>query len=118
MAAGPGGFWDALRAWADGAGLLQPQDPQDGPRPRVPQAVCDNCPICQGAATLDQVNPDVVHELADLARGVVLGLGSALSSAADQRLGDPGARGAVAPDEDDDDTPDEQDDPPTTSGAG
>jgi hypothetical protein len=90
VVAGPGSFWDSVRAWADAAGLLLPADQQAGPRPTVPRSVCDNCPICQAAATLDQVDPQVIHELADLARGMLLGLGSALSSAADQRLGDPG----------------------------
>jgi hypothetical protein len=82
-------FWDSVRAWADSMGLLFPQ--QEGPagepvRPRVPQSVCDSCPICQGAATLDQVNPDAIAELADVARALIGGIGSALASAAEQRL--------------------------------
>ncbi|MCU0301685.1 MAG: hypothetical protein MUF35_08815 [Candidatus Nanopelagicales bacterium] len=89
MAPGPASFWDSVRAWADAAGLLLPQDQDQGHRPTVPQVVCDNCPICQGAATLDQVNPDVVNELAELARTVVLGFGSALGSAAEQRRAGP-----------------------------
>jgi hypothetical protein len=95
VAPGPGDLWDSVRAWADAAGLLLPQDPEANARPKVPQAVCDNCPICQGAATLDQVNPDVVHELAELARTVMVGFGSALGSAAEQRLARP-ASGSVA----------------------
>jgi hypothetical protein len=87
-------FWDSVRAWADSMGLLLPQEeaPQGGPgRPRVPQSVCDSCPICQGAATLDQVNPDAIAELADVARSLLGGIGSALASAAEQRLsGTPG----------------------------
>jgi hypothetical protein len=109
VVAGPGSFWDSVRAYADAAGLLLPADPQAGPRPTVPQAVCDSCPICQAAATLDQVNPQVVHEFGDLARGMLLGLGSALSSAADQRLAEPGA---VVPPEQDQDEPQPQQDQP------
>jgi hypothetical protein len=80
-------FWDAVRAWADEAGLLLPTDPADPPKPRVPQAVCDSCPICQAAATLDQVNPQVLVDMTEVARSVITGLGSALASAADQRTG-------------------------------
>ena len=73
----PHSFWDAVRSWADSAGLLLPPDPEkaadtgpvaDVPRPKVPQAVCDSCPICQAAATLDQVNPRVVADLTEVAR--------------------------------------------------
>lgn len=78
-------FWDAVRSWADDAGLLLPADPLDPPKPKVPQAVCDSCPICQAAATLDQVNPQVLIDLGEVARSVITGLGSALTSAADQR---------------------------------
>jgi hypothetical protein len=78
-------FWDAVRSWADEAGLLLPADPQDPPRPKVPQSVCDSCPICQAAATLEQVNPQVLVDMAEVARSVITGLGSALASAADQR---------------------------------
>ena len=87
-----GSYWDAIRSWADSLGLLNPRDAQDGgdaedpPRPKVPQAVCDNCPICQAAALLDQVDPQVVAELTEVARGLVAGLGSALASAAEQRM--------------------------------
>ena len=90
----PHSFWDAVRSWADSAGLLLPPDPEkaadtgpvaDVPRPKVPQAVCDSCPICQAAATLDQVNPRVVADLTEVARSVITGLTSALNSAADQR---------------------------------
>lgn len=78
-------FWDAVRSWADAAGLLRPTDP-DGPvQPTVPQAVCDSCPICQAAATLDQVNPDAIADLAEMARGMMAGLASAMASASDQR---------------------------------
>lgn len=86
-------IWDAIRGWADAAGLLLPPDETTGAagRPRVPQSVCDNCPICQGAATLDQVNPEVFTELTEVARNLISGVGSALAAAADQRLtGDPG----------------------------
>jgi hypothetical protein len=83
-------FWDAVRSWADDAGLLLPEDPGDPPRPKVPQAVCDSCPICQAAATLDQVNPQVLVDLTEVARSVITGLGSALASAADQRTFDTG----------------------------
>ena len=91
----PHSFWDAVRSWADSAGLLLPPDPEtvadsgiptDPPRPKVPQAVCDSCPICQAAATLDQVNPQVVADLTEVARSVIAGLTSALNSAADQRV--------------------------------
>lgn len=81
-------FWDSVRAWADSMGLLLPQEEgpdRDPVRPRVPQSVCDSCPICQGAATLDQVNPDAIAELADVARSLIGGIGSALASAAEQR---------------------------------
>lgn len=96
-------FWDAVRAWADSAGFLLPQpEAPDGARekPTVPPSVCENCPICQGAATLDQVNPEVISELADVARTLIGGLGSALASAAEQRLSPggsvPGAAGPAA----------------------
>jgi len=122
---GPGSepsFWDAVRAWADDAGLLLPQDPDEVPsKPKVPQAVCDSCPICQGAATLEQVNPELVTDLAEMARGLVTGLVSAMASASDQRdpNGEPReevgdlpavadtpepAEGSVADDADDQDT--------------
>ncbi len=78
-------FWDAVRSWADEAGLLLPTDPEDPPRPTVPQSVCDSCPICQAAATLDQVNPQVIVDMAEVARSLIAGLGSALVSATDQR---------------------------------
>jgi hypothetical protein len=84
-----GSFWDAIRTWADSAGLLLPDAEGDRggpPRPKVPQSVCDSCPICQAAATLDQVNPQVIADLADVARSVLAGMGSALASAAEQRL--------------------------------
>lgn len=77
-------FWGAVRSWADEAGLLLPQDEESTP-PKVPPAVCESCPICQGAATLDQVNPDLFTDLADLARNIVSGLASAMASASDQR---------------------------------
>ena len=83
-------FWDAVRSWADSAGLLLPTDADDPPRPKVPQAVCDSCPICQAAATLDQVNPQVVADLTDVARSLMTGLGSALASASEQRTPAPG----------------------------
>jgi hypothetical protein len=79
-----------VRSWADEAGLLLPADPEDPPRPKVPQAVCDSCPICQAAATLDQVNPQVLVDITEVARSVITGLGSALASAADQRTFDGG----------------------------
>lgn len=87
-AAGGSSFWDAVRSWADEAGLLLPADPvdaQDPQRPRVPQSVCDSCPICQAAATLEQVNPQVIVDMTEVARSVIAGLGSALASATDQR---------------------------------
>ena len=83
-------FWDAVRSWADSAGLLLPTDADDPPRPKVPQAVCDSCPICQAAATLDQVNPQVVADMTDVARSLMTGLGSALASASEQRTPAPG----------------------------
>ncbi len=82
-------MWDAIRGWADSAGLLLPQDEEAGAgtaKPRVPPGVCENCPICQGAATLEQVNPEIFGELTDVARQLINGMGSALSSAAEQRL--------------------------------
>jgi hypothetical protein len=81
-------FWDVVRAWADSVGLLRPPEDPTVP-PHVPDAVCASCPICQGAATLDQIDTEALAEWADLARGVVLGLGSALTSAAEQRLQGP-----------------------------
>ena len=78
-------FWAAVRSWADAAGLLLPSDPDVQNRPVVPQSVCDSCPICQAAATLDQVNPQVIADVTEVARSVVLGLGSALSAAAENR---------------------------------
>ena len=83
-------FWDAVRSWADSAGLLLPTESDDPPRPKVPQAVCDSCPICQAAATLDQVNPQVVADMTDVARSLMTGLGSALASASEQRTTSPG----------------------------
>jgi hypothetical protein len=85
----PGTFWDAVRSWADSVGLLLPAESAEGgpQRPVVPPEVCDNCPICQGAATLEQVNPQVLVELADVARSLLSGVGSALAAAADQRAG-------------------------------
>jgi hypothetical protein len=79
-------FWDAVRAWADDAGLLLPSDEQEPTKPTVPQAVCDSCPICQAAATLEQVNPQVLVDLTEVARSLIGGLGSALASASDQRF--------------------------------
>ena len=89
-------FWDAVRSWADSAGLLLPTDADDPPRPKVPQAVCDSCPICQAAATLDQVNPQVVADMTDVARSLMTGLGSALASASEQRTTAPGFAEPVA----------------------
>jgi hypothetical protein len=77
-------FWGAVRSWADEAGLLLPQE-EEPTKASVPPAVCESCPICQGAATLDQVNPDLFTDVADLARNVVAGLASAMASASDQR---------------------------------
>jgi hypothetical protein len=54
--------------------------------------VCDSCPICQAAATLEQVNPQVLVDLTEVARSVITGLGSALASAADQRTFGGGSR--------------------------
>ena len=59
----------------------------------MPQAVCDSCPICQAAATLDQVNPQVLVDMTEVARSVITGLGSALASAAEQRTGADGRAG-------------------------
>ena len=81
-------FWEAVRAWADSAGLLLPQESTsegESVRPPVPPSVCENCPICQGAATLDQINPQVIDELSVLAKGVFDGIASALASASEQR---------------------------------
>ncbi len=94
----PGSFWDAIRSWADSAGLLlPPEEPDEQKRPHVPESVCDNCPICQGAATLEQVNPEVIAELADVARNVLSGVGSALAAAAEQRLSQASAGTRNAP---------------------
>lgn len=87
MAAADGSsLWDAVRSWADSAGLLLPADPEAPARPTVPQSVCDSCPICQAAATFDQVNPQVLVEMTEVVRSVITGIGSALASAADQRI--------------------------------
>jgi hypothetical protein len=94
-------FWDAVRSWADDAGLLLPTDPLDPPKPKVPQAVCDSCPICQAAATLEQVNPQVLVDLGEVARSVITGLGSALTSASDQRTFGWTAEEVDSPDESD-----------------
>lgn len=85
MAASPG-FWDTVRSWADSVGILSPDAARPGEKPKVPEAVCANCPICQGAATVDQLDHDAIADYVDLARNVVLGLGSALASAAEQRI--------------------------------
>ena len=98
----PASFWDGVWAWADLAGLLLPPDERDE-RPPVPHQVCDNCPICQTAALLDQVDPQVVAELTEVVRGLVSGLASALASAAEQRMpgggddADPGVSDASRP---------------------
>lgn len=81
-----GSYWDAIRSWADSLGLLVPREPVDEDRPKVPQSVCDNCPICQGAATVEALNPAVLSELGELARTLVSGVGAALSLAAEQRI--------------------------------
>ena len=86
----PASFWDGVWAWADSAGLLVPRDDDSAPR-EVPRHICDGCPICQGAAILDQVNPQLVAELTEVVRGLVIGVGSALAAAADQRHADPGS---------------------------
>lgn len=110
-------FWEAVRSWADAAGLLLPSGPDDPVRTVVPQSVCDSCPICQAAATLDQVNPQVISDVAEVARSVILGLGSALATAAENRsfvTGQSTDR-ATAPDPDQsaqdgqDETPESQD---------
>ncbi len=84
-----GAFWDAIRSWADSAGLLVPQPTQGDPprpvRPPVPDSVCAACPICQAAATLDQVNPQLLADLTVVVRSVVEGLATALAAAADHR---------------------------------
>ncbi len=87
-----GSYWDAIRSWADALGLLNPPDEaaeqsdDAQPRPKVPQAVCDNCPICQGAATVDSINPLVLNELTEIARSLIAGVGAALSQAAETRI--------------------------------
>ncbi len=78
-------FWEAVRSWADSMGLLVPNEPEGPVRATVPQSVCDSCPICQAAATLDQVNPQVIADVTEVARSIVLGLGSALAAAAENR---------------------------------
>jgi hypothetical protein len=92
------GFWDAVRSWASSAGLLLPQSEEPGDQPPVPPAVCANCPICQGAATLDQLDHEAIADYVDLARNMVLGLGSALASAAEQRIQGGTAGPDAAPD--------------------
>ncbi len=113
-------FWEAVRSWADSAGLLLPSDPDAQDRPVVPQSVCDSCPICQAAATLDQVNPQVLADVTEVARSLVLGLGSAIAAAADNRsfgTGQGADRGdeqdsapdaPLAADQDPDEDPDDQ----------
>ena len=86
----PASFWDAIRSWADAAGLLAPQPlgPDGRPlAPHVPEAVCAACPVCQAAATLDQLNPQVLADLGVVLRSVLDGLGAALAAAAVQRTG-------------------------------
>jgi hypothetical protein len=87
MSEAHGTLWDAVRSWADSVGLLRSSEGGDAAaRPHVPESVCANCPICQGAATLDQVDTEALAEWAELARGVIAGMGSALASAAEQRI--------------------------------
>lgn len=88
----PGTFWEAIRGWADSTGLLNPAaDPAEGDaasgqaRPHVPESVCAACPICQAAATLEQVNPQVLADLTAVVRSVLSGIGSALATAAEHR---------------------------------
>lgn len=87
-----GSYWDTIRSWADAFGLLNPrddhsaEDAEEPPRPKVPQAVCDNCPICQGAATVESMNPVALHELAEIARSLLAGVSSALGQAAETRI--------------------------------
>ncbi len=91
-------FWEAVRSWADSAGLLLPNDSEGPVRPTVPQSVCDSCPICQAAATVDQVNPQVIADFTEVARSIVLGLGSALAAAAENRSFVTGHRAETEPD--------------------
>lgn len=84
----PGTFWDAIRSWADSAGLLTPQATEGEhvpERPHVPEGVCAACPICQAAATLEQVNPQILADLTVVVRSVLGGMGAALAAAAEQR---------------------------------
>ncbi len=84
---GPGTFWDSVRAWADSAGITVAAAAGEGPSPppSVPESVCANCPICQGAATLEQINPAIVEDLTSLAHSLLGGIGSALAVASEQR---------------------------------
>lgn len=84
-----GSFWDAIRWWASSVGLLTSQTGpgEVPPRPPVPEGVCAGCPICQAAATLEQVDPKVMADLTLVARSVISGLSAALAEAAVQRTG-------------------------------
>lgn len=88
----PGSFWEAIRTWAEASGLLVPTatadagDPTAGRLPpHVPESVCAACPICQAAATLEQVNPQVLADLTAVGRSVLSGIGAALATAAEHR---------------------------------
>lgn len=105
----PASLWDAIRSWADSAGLLAPQHlgPDGRPvPPHVPEGVCAACPICQVAATVDQLNPQILADLTIVVRSVLDGMGAALAAAAMQRTstrtaGEP-ADAAGSPDPQDD----------------
>lgn len=94
-----GSFWDAIRWWASSVGLLTSQGKpgEVPPRPPVPEGVCASCPICQAAATLEQVDPKVMADLTIVARSVISGLGAALAEAAVQRTGEASAPHHQAP---------------------
>ncbi|MGB8021161.1 MAG: hypothetical protein WCF04_08040 [Candidatus Nanopelagicales bacterium] len=85
-----GSFWDAIRWWASSVGLLasKAKPGEVPPRPPVPEGVCASCPICQAAATLEQVDPKVMSDLTIVARSVMSGLSAALADAAMQRTGE------------------------------
>lgn len=52
-----------------------------------PDAVCNNCPICQLSVRLAQIDPHVVADLATVARDLVVGLAGSMAAATRDRVG-------------------------------
>lgn len=53
------------------------------------EVVCQNCPICRLAVRLEQIDPHVVTDLADVARDLLVGLAASMAAATRDRTGEP-----------------------------